>query len=128
MKKETVLWLSYAHENLEVAQLLLQSSFFNPCLQNIQQAIEKALKAALIEKELGVKKTHNIQELVNILKKQGIKLDVSENECELIDSIYLSSKYPTGSVLPDFSPNKSICDKCIHLGFRIYDNITMVLN
>lgn len=57
MKKETVLWLSYASENLEVAQLLLKSQYFNPCLQNVQQAIEKVLKAALIERGIGLMKS-----------------------------------------------------------------------
>ena len=124
MKKETALWLSYAYENLEVSQLLLSSGFFNPCLQNLQQSIEKTLKAAMIEREMGLKKSHSVQELSNILKADGLDSEISEDECELIDSIYISSKYPLGSVLPDFDPDESICRDCLRIGERVYDLIS----
>ena len=124
MKKETAQWLSYAYENIEVFRLLLSSGFFNPCLQNLQQAIEKTLKAAMIERELGLRKSHSIQELSNILKADGLNSGLSADECELIDSIYISSKYPVGSVLPDFEPDESICKDCMRIGERVYDSIS----
>jgi len=49
MKDETNTWLDYAVENLDVAKLTLAHSHFNPSLQNAQQAVEKALKAVIIE-------------------------------------------------------------------------------
>lgn len=36
-------WLAYAESNLSAARLLLDSCYFNPCLQEAQQATEKAL-------------------------------------------------------------------------------------
>ena len=60
MKKETETWLSYAEENFKSAEILLDSDLFNPCLQNIQQFIEKYLKAILIENSKKIKKTHSI--------------------------------------------------------------------
>ncbi len=123
MKKEAALWLSYAYENLEVARLLLEREFFNPCLQNVQQAIEKTLKAALIARGMGIRKSHSIQEISNLLKIDGLDSGISEDECELIDSIYISSKYPMGSVLPDFEPEESICGDCLRIGERVYDAI-----
>jgi len=47
MKDETKKWLDYADENLRSAKLLLDNKLFNPCLQNVQQAVEKMLKAIL---------------------------------------------------------------------------------
>ena len=47
MKDETKRWLYFAEENLRSAKILLESSIFNPTLQNVQQAVEKMLKAAL---------------------------------------------------------------------------------
>ena len=41
MKKDTELWLEYAEENIKSSEVLLNSSLFNPCLQNVQQAVEK---------------------------------------------------------------------------------------
>ena len=43
MKKETKRWLEYANENLQSAEILLDSHLYNPTLQNIQQTIEKYL-------------------------------------------------------------------------------------
>jgi HEPN domain-containing protein len=36
-------WFAYADENLAVARLALKSGYYNACLQNIQQAVEKFL-------------------------------------------------------------------------------------
>ena len=69
MKDETKTWLKYAGENLESSKILLKSNLYNPCLQNVQQAVEKALKAIFIEKEIHLERTHNILELKNIFCK-----------------------------------------------------------
>ena len=50
MKDDAGLWLKYAMENMAAAKLLLARKLYNPCLQNVQQSIEKALKALLLEK------------------------------------------------------------------------------
>ena len=44
MKDETSRWLLYAKENLDSAKLLSENNLYNPCLQNVQQCIEKSLK------------------------------------------------------------------------------------
>lgn len=49
MQEETKNWLKYSEENLEAAKVLLESELFNPCLHNIQQCVEKALKSIIIE-------------------------------------------------------------------------------
>ncbi len=49
MKDETNIWLDYAAENLESARILLNSSLFNSCLQNVQQCVEKLLKSLFAE-------------------------------------------------------------------------------
>lgn len=41
MRSDTQKWLGYAEENLRSAIVLLEADLFNPCLQNIQQALEK---------------------------------------------------------------------------------------
>ena len=119
MKDETETWLKYANENLRSAKLLLDSSLFNPCLQNVQQAVEKWLKALIVESSLKLKKTHSINELRNTLVAGGVDIDITEDECDLLDSIYLPSKYPLGGVLPDFEPDLEICTRCMAIAERI---------
>ena len=113
MKDETRLWQVYAQENLAAAQLLLESGLFNPCLQNTQQAVEKSLKACLIEQGQTIRKTHSINELVAMLAALHCDIGISEEDCDLLDTIYLPSKYPLGSVLPDFAPDHELCQRCL---------------
>ena len=105
MKDETKLWIKYAEDNLASSKILLESSLYNPVLQNAQQSIEKYIKACFVEKGLKLRKTHSILSLNEILKQNDISLNITEDEMDLIDTIYLSSKYPFGSVLPDFEPD-----------------------
>lgn len=89
MKEQTRKWLEYADDNLSSARLLLENKLFNPCLQNIQQSVEKMLKVALIECGIKIKKTHSINELVMILAEKGHKVDIGEDDRDLLDSIYI---------------------------------------
>jgi len=55
MKDETKNWIAYAGENLHSAVILLESGLLNPCLHNIQQSVEKYLKALLLEKDQKIR-------------------------------------------------------------------------
>jgi len=89
MQEETKRWLTYSEENLKAAKVLIESELYNPCLHNVQQSIEKALKSLFIENDIHFKKTHNIMELKTLLKKNGLSIELSEDECDFLDSIYL---------------------------------------
>jgi HEPN domain-containing protein len=89
--------------------------------------VEKALKALLIEHSIKFYKTHSISELKNILEKNDIIADISDDECELLDSIYLPSKYPVLIVLPDFVPDRNICLNGIKLASRVRQSINSLL-
>ncbi len=127
MKDETKIWLAYAEENLEAAQLLLAQRLYNPCLQNIQQSIEKCLKSLLLEKSGTSRKTHAITELVRLLADVGIKIRLRAEDCDLLDSIYLPSKYPLGSVLPAFDPDDELCDRCLALSKIVLEQVKQEL-
>lgn len=127
MKDEAKIWLDYSRENLESAQILLTSSLFNPCLQNIQQCVEKALKVLLIENSIQLKKTHSISELRNILFQNRIAIYITDEECEFLDSIYLPSKYPLNSVLPYFMPDQNICEQGIAIAKKVYNAVDEIL-
>lgn len=113
MRNETKIWLEYAHENLQSANILLESKLYNPCLQNIQQSVEKALKAVFIENAIPFLKTHNIMRLKNVLLESDIEVELSDDECDFQDTIYLPSKYPVASIIPNFYPDKTLCE--LHL-------------
>jgi len=76
-------WREYADENYEVARLALENGYYNACLQNVQQAIEKYMKSTLISQGIAIKKTHNIELLNRLLNDAGIETALSNDECEL---------------------------------------------
>lgn len=127
MKKETELWIKYAEENLKSAIVLMENSLFNPCLQNIQQSVEKYLKALLIEKSTGLIKIHSIRTLITALNENNLVIDISEDEIDLMDSIYLPSKYPAFSVLSDFMPDEEICKRCLETAYRVKEKVSDII-
>ena len=127
MKDETKQWLNYADENLQSSKILLESHLYNPSLQNSQQSIEKNIKAYFVENGLKLQKTHNILSLNEILKKNEIFLNITDDEIDLIDTIYLSSKYPFGSVLLDFEPDNTICLNCIDIANRVKEDMDKLI-
>jgi HEPN domain-containing protein len=128
MKKDTELWLRYADENLQSIEVLLKSGLYNPSLQNAQQAVEKYLKAVLIEKAAGLARTHSIRELAGLLEGIGVHLSLTDDDIDLLDSIYLPTKYPAFSVLPKFMPDQSICRQCLEIAEKVRLDILRVIS
>lgn len=127
LKDETIIWLKYSKENFDSAGVLLKSGLFNPCLQNVQQSVEKNLKAIIVEKNIHLKKTHDILELKRLLKMNHIEIDLSDEECDFINSIYLPSKYPIGNVIPDYDPDEPICRKAISIALTVNKSVAEYL-
>ena len=123
MKNETEIWLQYSDENLNSARILLESHLYNPCLHNAQQSVEKALKAVLIETSIKLVRTHDILELKLLLSKNGIDIDITDDECDLLNSIYIPSKYPVGGALPDYDPEYIVCNEVISIAEKVYSNV-----
>ena len=112
-------WLEYAQANLGAARKVADAGYFNPSLQDAQQAVEKALKAVMIVAGIGFKKTHSIREIKAVLCSKGLVPDISDEDCRLFDALYLPSKYPLGGILPDSEPDAMICDHCIQSATRV---------
>jgi len=119
MNADSRVWLSYAEENLEVARLSFGRGLLNPCLQNAQQCVEKALKAAIVDNGLQFRKTHNIRELAGILTAAGLDAGNAEDEGELLDSLYVPSKYPVVRILPDYIPDRKTSEQCVDVAARV---------
>lgn len=120
-------WIVYADENLAVAHMALEAGYFNACLQNCQQAVEKYLKAALLVQNATFHKTHSVEMLNQQLQKFGFNTDLVIADCELLDSIYIPSKYPVGSALPDFNPDHEISEQCLEIVERVREKLSQAL-
>ncbi len=119
MNDEAAGWLKYAEENRLTAELCLHNGLYNPAVQNAQQAVEKALKFLSIQMGIPVRKTHNIVRLNKDLLAKGVDCGLDDHACDLLDAVYLPSKYPLGSALPDFEPDSDIARLCLTIANQV---------
>jgi HEPN domain-containing protein len=111
MKRATKEWFDLADKDLEVARLLVDNEYVsNAILFRCQQCVEKCLKALLEENHIPVSHIHTVVKLHSLLKeKSPISLSVTEDELDLVDAVYIDSRYPSGmdSCLPGSRPRKT---------------------
>jgi HEPN domain-containing protein len=115
MKDETSAWLGYADENLFMAELALAHGRLHACAFNCHQAVEKYLKALTVEHGLSLKRTHVILQLRRILELGGMADLLSEEDCDLLDTAFLPSRYPLQGVWTAGAPSKGIPERWLQI-------------
>ena len=88
-------WLSYAEDDLQVADRLLSQPDLAPrytCWLS-QQAAEKSLKALLLLETGGYKPTHDLHELVDLLP-EPLAERIPRSGLSLLTQLYIESRYP----------------------------------
>ncbi|MEM5821203.1 MAG: HEPN domain-containing protein [Candidatus Aenigmatarchaeota archaeon] len=98
MKEETKLWVEKANKDFERSKLLFEVEDYEGSLFHLQQAIEKFLKAFLIEAgvfDIRRHKTHNIEFLINECSKvdEEFKNLMSVDEAKYL-SLAVKLRYP----------------------------------
>ena len=106
MKKLTEDWITFADKDLQAAEVIIKEDFplTNIVVFLCQQTIEKYLKAFLVENDIPIIKTHDLVQLNEMVQK--IKnLDINENKLDIINVIYVESRYPSElGLMPDGMP------------------------
>jgi len=105
---------------LKIAHLAFENKLFSPCLQNVQQSVEKSLKAMVLHLGHDVRRTHSIVELASHLRQIGAEVELQDEECELFYSIFRPSRYPPDSALPDSMPDERICIELVATADRVF--------
>jgi len=49
------------------------------------------------------------------LTEHGIQSGLTEEDCDLFDTMYMPSRYPLFSVLPNAMPDRETCEKCVRI-------------
>ena len=95
MKKQAENWILLADKDLRAAEIILKDEhpLTNITAFHCQQAIEKYLKAFLIEKDIPVIKTHDLIKL-NDMVKEIKHLNIDEKKLIIINEVYIESRYP----------------------------------
>ena len=107
MKKQVEDWILLADKDLHAAEIILANDEYpltNIVAFHCQQAIEKYLKAFLIENDISLVRMHDLIKLngmVNEIKHLGI----DEKKLIVLNEVYTDSRYPGDlGLMPDGTP------------------------
>ena len=123
MKKSTSAWIELASRDLEAARKLLPEEYLaNIVLFHTQQCIEKCMKGILEEKNLTVPKIHGVINLYElILKNTNITLPITDDELDLIDDVYIDTRYPGSlGLLPSGFPSKAEAEELFAIAEKVH--------
>ena len=101
MKETTEVWLKFARSDFKVKELIFENDEIELIFAfHCQQAIEKLLKAILVENDIQPPKIHDLQRLIYLLpEKYKKQLSKYKTELDTLSMIYIDSRYPSDFVL-----------------------------
>jgi len=128
MKKLTEEWLKSAEDDLRVIERIGQDEHLTHMVAfHAQQAVEKSLKAAIEEYELGSVRVHSLERLFEIVKPY-MELDADLFIIEMLDKLYVDARYPGNlGLLPNGVPSLTHAEKFNSFARAIYENIKSAL-
>ena len=87
-------WLRVAEKDWSRAEYLLESDDPEAAGFFLQQAIEKFLKAFLLSHGLKLRRTHDLEALLNEAIEYDASLEIFRSDCQRITGFYLIERYP----------------------------------
>ena len=106
MKKQVEDWVLLADKDLHAAEIIIKDEYplTNIVAFHCQQAIEKYLKAFIIEKDGPLMRTHDLIKL-NAIINEIKNLSIDEKKLIVINEVYMDSRYPGDlGLMPDGMP------------------------
>lgn len=127
MKKETQDWLKIAQEDYRCAQALFKEKIFRMVCFHCQQAVEKALKAFLTEKEIDFKRIHNLIDLKRGIEKLRFKIFFTDEDAVFLNSVY-RMRYPADlGLLPYGEPIIEDAEKALKIAETVLKHVVNLL-
>jgi HEPN domain-containing protein len=87
-------WLAKAKQDLRRVRILLNADDTEGAAFNLQQAIEKSLKAYLLSKGWRLERTHDLVKLLNLVTNYNPELEEYRELCEQATEYYFGERYP----------------------------------
>jgi HEPN domain-containing protein len=109
-------WLTFAREDLRVADLVLREGIYNQACFHAQQCVEKVLKALITHYHTNAPpRTHDITDLLKLLPSDLIG-DLRDDLIK-VDDYYIPTRYPDAlpGMLPEGLPDEQDAKKTVDL-------------
>ncbi|MDP1689164.1 MAG: HEPN domain-containing protein [bacterium] len=95
-------WILRANEDLKTSEILLrEGAMSNTICFHAQQAVEKYLKSFLARHEKHVRKTHDLEFLLDACIEVDNSFNELLEEARYLDQFYIAARYPADT--PEFS-------------------------
>ncbi|MCX6327285.1 MAG: HEPN domain-containing protein [Bacteroidia bacterium] len=120
-------WLESGKKHLEVAEILFKNGHYTDIVGiELQQSIERILKAVLAYNNLAITRTHDLAILLEVVKSE-IEFDENIREqCEIATDYFIDNRYPVrGS---NFLPSEKEIEKVIESAHFIYNTVNEYIN
>ena len=85
-------WLAFAREDLQVAEAVMDEEIYNQVCFHSQQSVKKALKGALVSRDVKPPRTHSITDLLSLFPADW-PADLRD-ELVGLDDFYIPTRYP----------------------------------
>lgn len=105
-------WVEFAREDLAVAELALEHGFYAQACFHAQQCIEKVLKGHLAGLGRRIPRTHSLVDLGRLARGLGFPGELA-GKAALLDSFYLSTRYPDALLTPDALPGRAEAEEAV---------------
>jgi len=125
-KTSAIEWLRIAYHDLKSAQILFAANHYTDSIGNdLQQSIEKILKAILAYDNKQIKKSHDLVDIYNQLEE---KLSLSEEEIDFLEiatEYFKEDRYPN----PNYSlPTQSEIKEVLEFTENLFEDVCQLLN
>ena len=126
-------WLSQGRHDAQHARHALNGGFYAHACYSAQQAVEKSLKALIIEAGQDLERTHSVLTLRRLLVEAGIQIPdaiLSQHEGRLLARMHVETRYPLGDA--DDAPfelfGETEANQATAIADRVVDFVTDALN
>jgi HEPN domain-containing protein len=121
-------WLTFAREDLRMAELALSDGLFNQVCFHAQQCVEKAIKAYLDRHGQTPPRTHRMADLLRLLPPN--LLSSLRADLLLLDRFYIPTRYPDAlpGMLPQGIPGQTEAQEALDLAGEALTQIELTLN
>lgn len=116
-------WLRFAKEDLQAAEVLIQGEQYNQACFHAQQSVERILKALLKIKGLEIPRICLIAELLEQCYIIDEHLETFAKDAQWMDKYYHSTRYPDvdPTTLPDHIPQKDESIRALRIARQIFE-------
>ncbi|MBF0259822.1 MAG: HEPN domain-containing protein [Desulfamplus sp.] len=130
MKESTISWVEFAKRDLQGAKELLKNEYLaNLVMFHSQQCVEKIFKAVLEEHSISIPKVHSLKKIYNLFPDEiAKKLHIEQHELEIIDQVYIDSRYPADfGLLPSGIPTQKEAEQIYNIATSINGHILKLI-